>query len=418
MKVVILGSGVLGVLTAYELGKRGFSVTVLERNAECATETSFANGGQLSYTHAEPWATPSVLGKLPKWLVHSDSPLVIRPRLDADMIRWGLKFLGNCTTNRANMNSVNLLRLGLYSKDKFDEIRAETGVEFDYNNKGILHIFSTEQEFDHAKKQYEFQAKFGSEHRVLSRDQCLSVEPVLANTPRHIVGGIHAVQDEIGDTYMFCRAIEKIATERYGVKFEYGVSISDINVEAGAIRSVTTDKRDYTADAYVMALGVASPLFLRKLGIHVPIYPMKGYSITVDANEHCPHASITDASHKIVYTRMGNRLRVAGTAEFAGYNLRINEKRITPMVKAGKELLPHANWDQEIGKWACLRPSTPDGLPILGRTPLSNLHLNTGHGTLGWTQAAGSAALVADSIEGKPPGILVSGLTLKERLAR
>jgi len=413
MNVLILGSGLLGVLTAYELGKRGFDVTVLDRNAESARETSFANGGQLSYTHAEPWATPSILRKLPKWLFHSDSPLVIHPRADLAMIKWTLKFLRNCTAERAHINCVNLLRLGLYSKDMFDKLRADTGVAFDFYNRGILHIFSTDLDFDHAKKQYEFQAKFGDEHRVLTRAQCLSLEPSLAHTSRTIVGGIHAVQDEIGDSYMLCQNLAALASERYGVKFEYGVTIKNLRTHGQLIQSVLTDKGELTADGYVMALGSYSTTFLRKIGIRVPIYPMKGYSITLAANEFCPQASITDGSHKVVYTRMGNSLRVAGTAEFAGYNTKINPKRIAPMVAATKELFPQANWDQKIETWACLRPSTPDGPPIIGRTPFSNLFLNTGHGTLGWTQGAGSAAIVADIMEGKPSAILLNGLTME-----
>jgi len=413
MKVLVLGSGLLGVVTAYELGKRGFEVTVLERNAESARETSYANGGQLSYTHAEPWASRAVLGKLLKWLFRSDAPLVFHPRADLDMIRWGVKFLSNCTTARANMNCVNLLRLGLYSKDTFDIIRQETGIVFDFYSRGILHIFSTDHDFDHSKKQYEFQAKFGSEHRVLTREQCLAIEPCLAATSRTIVGGIHAIQDEIGDTYNFCTALAKIAAERYGVKFEYGVTIKKLHAENKVITRVTTDKGDRSADGYVMAMGSYSPVLLKQVGIDVPIYPMKGYSITIDADEFCPQSSITDQSHKVVYSRVGTRMRMAGTAEFAGYNTRINEKRIRPMVRAGKELFPQANWNQEIHKWACLRPSTPDGPPIMGRTPLSNLFLNTGHGTLGWTQAAGSAVILADLMQGKPPGILLNGFTLE-----
>jgi D-amino-acid dehydrogenase len=413
MKVLVLGSGLLGVVTAYELGKRGYDVTVIDRNAECARETSFANGGQLSYTHAEPWASPGVLKKLPKWLLHGDSPLVIKPRADLQMIKWIARFLRNCTTHRASFNCVNILRLGLYSKDAMAEIQNETNLAFNQYSKGILHIFSNDHELEHAKQQYEFQAKFGGESRILTRAQCLELEPNLIHTSRTIVGGLHAQQDEIGDTYMFCRALESIATERYGVKFQYGVTVKKLHASGNTLTHVTTDQGDISADGYVMALGPYSPIFLKKVDIHVPIYPMKGYSITMAANEFCPQSSITDGSLKIVYTRMGDKLRVAGTAEFAGYNTSINPKRITPMVHATKEMFPKANWDQTIEEWACLRPSTPDGPPILGRTPLANLFLNTGHGTLGWTQAAGSAKIVADSMEGKPPSVLINGYTLE-----
>jgi len=415
MKIIILGSGLLGVTTAYELGKRGFDVTVLERQPESARETSFANGGQLSYSAAEPWATPGVLKKLPKWLVHPDSPLVVR-RIDGQMIRWGLKFLRNCTHYRARIATVNLLRLGLYSKERMEAIRKDTGIEFDFTGLGILYIFGNEKDFDAAKNHYDFQAKFGGEHRVLTREQCLSLEPSLAATSRQIVGGVHAVPDEIGDSYIFCNALAKIAAERYGVKFHYGVSIQGLRTENNSIVGVTTNQGDISADGYVMAMGCHSAPMLRGIGIDVPVYPMKGYSFTTTANEFCPRSSIADNSRKIVYTRIGNRLRVAGTAEFAGYNQNINERRLAPMIRAAKELFPQADWDQEISKWGCIRPSTPDGPPILGRTPFRNLFLNTGHGTLGWTQAPGSASIVADLMEGKTPGIMLHGFTLERFL--
>jgi len=416
MKIIILGSGVLGVTAAYELGKRGFDVTVLDRQASSAAETSYANGGQLSYSHGEPWASPSVLPKLPKWLLRSDAPLVFHPRADWQMIRWGVRFLRNCTPARANANCVNILRLGLYSKERFDVIRAETGLNFDYAHHGILHIYGTEHDFDQAKRQNAFQAKFGCDQRELTREECLALEPALNYTKRPLVGGIHSIMDESGDAYLFCNALAAIAAERYGVKFLYGVTINGLRSENANIIAVDTNQGDLTADGYVMAMGSYSPVHLRPLGIDIPIYPMKGYSITIDANDACPSLSLTDGSHKIVYSRLGNRLRVAGTAEFAGYDTSINEKRIAPIAKAASELLPQANWQQDIRKWACLRPSTPDGPPVIGPTPYRNLFLNTGHGTLGWTQAAGSAAILADLMEGKLPAIMLHGLTLERYL--
>ena len=413
MKLLVLGSGLLGVTTAYELGKRGFDVTVVDRNAESAAETSYANGGQLSYSHAEPWASPAALKKLPKWLIDPNAPLVFRPRADWQMICWGLRFLRNSTTARSRANCVNILRLGLYSKEKLAQIRSETNIEFDFDNKGVLHIFSTQEDFEHAKRQSEFQEKFGSFERILSRDECLALEPALVHTKRNIVGGLHAIMDETGDAYKFCNALAAFAAQRYGVKFRYGVSIKNISAKNGAITSVTTDHGELSADGYVMAMGSYSPVYLRQIGIDVPIYPMKGYSITLKTNEFCPNVSLTDGTHKIVYSRLGDRLRVAGTAEFAGHNQDINEKRIIPIVKAVQRLFPRADWNQEIQKWACLRPSTPDGPPILGTTPYRNLFMGTGHGTLGWTQAAGSANIIADIIEGKTPAISLNGLTLE-----
>ncbi len=410
MKILVLGSGVVGVTAAYELGKRGHQVTVLDRQPESGRECSFATGGQLSYNAAEPWATHHVLPKLPGWLLDPESPLVFRLRADWQMLRWGVKFLLNCTPEHARANCVTLLRLGLYSRRKMDALRKETGIAFDYSTHGVLHIAGSEKDFDHAKRHSDFQAKFGGEHRVLGRQECLALEPALAHSPASIVGGIHAYRDECGDTHLYSTALSKIAAERYAAKFHYGLSVEGLRTENGRVTAAVTDRGDFEADAYVMALGSYSSVFLRRIGIDIPVYPMKGYSITVAANEFSPQGSITDGNRKIVYTRLGDRLRVAGTAELAGYNDALNERRIVPIVKAAKATFPKIDWDNDIQKWACLRPTTPDGPPFLGKTPYNNLFLNTGHGTLGWTQAAGSAAVVADCIEGKPPEILLHGL--------
>ncbi len=412
MKILVLGSGLLGVTTAYELGKRGFDVTVIDRQNSAAAETSYANGGQLSYSHAEPWANPSVLPVLPGWMLRSDSPLVFRPRADWQMVKWGASFLRNCTKFRADINTVNILRLGLYSRECLNKLRNDEGLEFNHSTKGILHIYGTESGFNHGKKQIEFQAKFGSEEKILTRDEVFALEPALAHSSQKIIGGIHAHHDESGDANTFCIQLAERATKRFNVKFFYGVSVNGLKKQGNQIVAVNTDIGDMQADGYVMALGSYSPIYLREVGIDLPIYPMKGYSITIEANEFCPHLSLTDGTHKIVYSRLGNKIRVAGTAEFAGHDPSINEKRIAPIVKAASGLLPKADWSQKISKWACLRPSTPDGPPIIGQTPYINLFLNTGHGTLGWTQAAGSATLVADIMENKTPAILLHGLTM------
>jgi len=416
MKVVILGAGLLGVTTAYQLASRGHSVEVLERQPKSGAETSFANGGQLSYSHAEPWANPSVLPKLPSWLTRSDAPLVFRLRADWQMMKWGVSFLRNCTSHRAAINAASLLRLGLYSRQKMQELCRETGVAFDYARKGILHIYTKQEDFDHALVQAEFQAKLGCEQKTLTAHECLAMEPALTHTARTIVGGIHAHLDESGDACLFTRALAAVATERHGVAFHYNTNIEYLDTQGGQVSGVVSDRGTHKGDIYVMAMGSYSPLFLRGIGIHIPIYPMKGYSITVPANGKCPALSITDGSCKLVYSRLGNRLRIAGTAEFAGHNTSINPRRIAPIVRAARELFPGAPWDAPMEEWACLRPSTPDGPPVMGRCRYDNLFLNTGHGTLGWTQAAGSAALLADIIEQKTPGIMLAGLTIDRYL--
>lgn len=413
MRILILGAGVVGITAAYELAGRGHQVSVVDRGDKGATETSFANGGQLSYSHAEPWATPSVLKKLPGWLLRSDAPLVFRPRADLDMFIWGLKFLRNCTSSRAHAHCIALLRLGLYSKLKMPSFMSAVGAQSDYSKKGILHIFSADAEWQAAIAQVEFQAKFGGDEKVISAKECLTLEPALADSLCPLVGGIHAYLDENGDPFLFTNAlIERCASER-GVTFHFNTSIESLEACEGHITHVKTSAGDMEADVYVLATGPYSPSFLKPLGIRVPIYPMKGYSITLPANDHSPMQSITDGSVKIVYTRLGQRMRVAGTAELAGYNTDINEKRITPIIREAKKMFPKALWDEPIERWACLRASTPDGPPILGRTPYPNLFLNTGHGTLGWTQAAGSAHIVADLIDGHMPEIMLGGLTLE-----
>ncbi len=414
MKVLVLGSGVLGVTLAYVLGSRGHEVEIVDRCAACAMEASFSNGGQLSYSHAEPWATPAVLRKLPKWLLHEDSPLIFRPRLDWQMMRWGVEFLRHCTRARAEINTVNLLRLGLYSRDKMAVIQKESGITFDYAEKGILHVFGTQKELDAAAAQAQFQEKFGCRQNILSAPECFALEPALRATERNIIGGLHAFMDQTGDAQQFCVALLSYAQQKFNAHLRLNTEITSISAENGMITGVQTSAGPLKADAYVMALGSYSVLYLRPLGIRVPIYPMKGYSLTIPAGDYSPHVSITDGSRKIVYSRLGDRVRVAGTAEFAGYNSELVESRIEPIIRSSRVLFPKDDWDAaSMTKWACLRPSTPDGPPILGPTPYRNLFLNTGHGTLGWTQAAGSAYVVADAVENRQPEIMLSGLTMQ-----
>jgi D-amino-acid dehydrogenase len=413
MKILVLGSGVIGVSAAYILGTRGHSVEVIDRAAESGTETSFANGGQLSFSHAEPWANPGTLPKAIKWMFRDDAPLVLRPRADADMIRWGLKFLANCTASRAQKNSVSLLRMGLYSKKMMEQIRVYSGVSFDNRRDGILHIFSSQKDFDHALVQARFQEKLGCPAEIADAKKCIQHEPALEHAGKPVIGGIYQPLDESGDAYLFASGLASACTREHKTVFHYNTTIRSINQANGKITSVTTDKGEFTADCYIVSLGSYSPLFLKPLGIRVPIYPMKGYSLTFPANHYTPQMSLTDGEHKIVYSRLGDRLRVAGTAEFAGYNTDIRTIRTEPILRAVQQLLPQCNYTEAASEWACLRPSTPDGPPILGKTPIANLYLNTGHGTLGWTQAAGSATLIADIIDNRPTEISLDGLTLE-----
>ena len=412
MKIVILGSGVIGVTTAYMLGCRGHEVQVIERNAASSLETSFANGGQLSFSHAEPWANPAVLPKIAKWAFKEDAPLVLRPRADMDMIKWGLKFLANCTPSRAQRNSVTLLRLGLYSKKTMEWFRNFSDVKFDNLREGILHIYTQQKEFDSAVIQAKFQDKYGCPSEIADFKRCVQYEPVLEHSGKPIVGGIFNPLDESGDIFNFTQDLAKVCEEEHKTVFHYNTDIQSINDEKGKITGITTSQGIIKGDAYIISLGSYTAQHLKPLGIKVPIYPMKGYSITFPANHYSPKMSLTDTENKIVYSRLGDRLRIAGTAEFAGHNTQVRPERIEPIVRAVKALLPKCEYDKPVSEWACLRPSTPDGPPIIGKTKYANLYMNTGHGTLGWTQAAGSAALIADIIEDRPTEISLEGLTL------
>lgn len=419
MKICVLGAGVLGVTSAYELARRGHEVTVIDRQPEAARECSFANGGQLSYSHSEPWANPYVFPKLFKWMWQEDAPLVLRFNGDPHMMRWGLLFLMNCLPAKARKHSEVMLRLGLYSKKKMAELVADTRVDFHHIEKGILHVFDDAKEYEHAKRQAEFQYTLGCAETVMTTDEAIAMEPALAHAKKTIVGAIHAPIDESGDIHLFTKNLAAQIAEKYKVEFRYGTTIKRVHKQGDAISHVELTEGDYLSgfDAYVMCMGAPSAVFLRQVGLYVPIYPMKGYSITFPAGEHTPTVSITDTSSKQVYTRLGDRMRVAGTAEFAGYNDSVRKVRIAPLLRGVENLFPHADLSA-VEEWACLRPSTPDGPPMIGRTPLSNLFMNTGHGTLGWTQAAGSARLLADVVDNKPTEIPLTGLEIHRNLIR
>lgn len=408
--VIILGAGITGVLSAYYLGKAGYDVEVIDRQPSPAQECSFANGGQLSYSHAEPWANPYVFRKVFQWMWNDDAPLVMRPRADIEMIKWGLRFLWNCRQSAADKNSMTLLRLGLHSKEKMTELVKETGIEFCHLEKGILHIFSQEAEFEHAQKQAEFQAQHGCAETVLDWKQCLELEPSLEHCTKKIYGGIHAPIDESGDINQFTCELAEYCKREFGAVFHFDTEILEINAENGSITHVSTNRGNMRGDMFVMAMGSYSSIHLRAVGIDVPIYPMKGYSVSFPANEFTPSVSVTDDELKIVFSRLGDRIRVAGTAEFAGYNTDIRQRRIEPIMKGIKTVFPKAKLDYH-DEWACLRPSTPDGPPIIGKTKYPNLFLNTGNGTLGWTQGAACASLLAAVMTGKTPEITLSGLT-------
>ncbi len=412
MKIVILGSGVIGVTSAYILAERGHEVTVIERQSGSGMETSFANGGQLSYCHAEPWANPEVLPKIVKWLGRKDAPLVLHPGFDLAMWLWGLRFLRNCTKARARYHTINTLRLALYSREIMKYLRGKTGVDFAFRDAGILHIFKDDKNFESALLQAKMQQEFGASYKSMTYQECMELEPMLLSANDRIIGGIHFPLDESGDIFAFTRHLAK-KCQTIGVVFKYDHAILGIDTVGDEVSGVLAGDGVFTADKYIVALGSYSSVFLNKLGVKTHIYPMKGYSVSIPVNVgKAPQVSITDQSQKLVYSRLGNILRVAGTAEFAKYDTSIDEFRTTSILRHAKNLFPEAGDFANVTKWACLRPSTPGGTPVLGRTKFKNLFLNTGHGTLGWTLAAGSARILADFIDDKPAEIDLTGLTL------
>jgi D-amino-acid dehydrogenase len=412
--VVVVGAGVIGVTTAWYLRREGARVTVVDRQPGPALETSFANGGQISTNHATPWATPEAPWQALKWLGKPDAPLLIRPRWDPALFAWLLRFLANCTRPRMETNIARALRLALYSRDELDTLRRETGLRYDALTHGILHIFRNRHEFDKALPQVDLMNRLGCTRRVVDAHECLAIEPALAAARHDLVGGIMSPDDESGDAHLFTvRLAERCAAE--GVSFRYRTPVRALWRDGDRITALETADGPIRVDAVVLAGGSHTPLLLRPLGIRLPVYPGKGYSVTlpIERPERTPTVSIIDDEVKMVYSRLGNRLRVAGTAEFAGYDSSVDERRARFLLDTAIGLFPGCADPAAAAFWAGLRPSTPDGVPVIGRTRLGNLYLNTGHGTLGWTMACGSGRVVADMVLGRTPAIALDGLGIE-----
>ncbi|MBL6933084.1 MAG: D-amino acid dehydrogenase, partial [Rhodospirillales bacterium] len=415
MTTLVLGAGVIGVTTAYYLARTGQKVIVVERQPGPALETSFANGGQISACHTEPWATPATLPKVIKWLGRDDAPLKFRLKADPALWSWCLKFLVNCTENRANTNIERMLRIALYSRDSLAELRRETGIEYDQLSKGILHVYRDERELKVAERRAKAMNELGLARHALDVAACVALEPALgrAANGNHLCGGLYTPGDESGDAHAFTTALASLATE-LGVEFQYDCPISRLIIRNGQFTGIETPKGIFEAKACVVALGSYSPLLLKPHGIHLPVYPAKGYSVTlaVENLKEAPSVSLIQDELKLVYSRLGNRLRIAGTAEIAGYDDQIDEKRAGYILRAALELFPDCANPETAEFWAGLRPKTPDSVPVLGPTKIENLFLNTGHGTLGWTMACGSGKVLADLISGKQPAIDLKGLKI------
>jgi D-amino-acid dehydrogenase len=411
MKVLVLGAGVIGVTSAWYLAQDGHDVTVIDREPGPALETSFANGGQISACYAEPWANPDAPLKILRWLGRADAPLLFRPRADWRQWQWGMQFLIECLPSRTKRNTIQCLALALYSRGALQSLRAATGIEYDHLERGILQLYVDSKEFEHGVRAAELMRKYGCDRGVKSVQECVAIEPALAACRDKLVGGIYTASDESGDAQRFTQELALRAQAR-GVLLRYGVTIESIATRAGKVDSVHCVNEGrrvevLSADAYVVALGSYSPLLLRPIGVPAQIYPVKGYSITLDVGEHrgAPTVCLTDLAWKIVMTRLGSRLRVAGTAELAGYNTELNRVRCEALVRRTFELFPDAGDRGSAKFWTGLRPATPSNVPLIGKTRYPNLFLNTGHGTLGWTMACGSGRALADIIAARKPEV-------------
>ena len=413
MKVLILGSGVIGTCTAYYLSKAGHQVTVVDRQPGPALETSYGNAGEVSPGYSSPWAGPGVPLKAIQWMLMHHSPLVIRPLLDPAMWRWGLQMLCNCTEARYQVNKARMVRLAEYSRDCLKQLRADTGIAYDERSQGTLQLFRTQKQLDGTAKDIEILQQFGVPYQLLDREAYLEYEPALALVKEKFVGALRLPGDETGDCFKFTNRLAKMA-EALGVQFRYGVQIERIAADGQKISGVHTSAGLLQADSYLVALGSYSPILLKPLGFRLPVYPVKGYSITVPITDAAcaPESTVMDETHKVAVTRLGDRIRVGGTAELGGYNLQLREERRTTLNHVVNDLFPQGGDTSKAEFWTGLRPMTPDGTPVLGGTPYPNLHLSTGHGTLGWTMAAGTGRVMADLLSNRPTEISMDGLTL------
>lgn len=412
MHIIVLGAGVTGVASAWYLRKAGHSVTVIDRRAGPGLETSYANGGQISVSHAEPWANPRAPLQMLRWLGRADAPLLFRLRADWQQWRWGWAFLRECTPARLRSNIRQLVALGNYSRAALGRLRAETGIGYDQLTRGILHFYTSDRAWRDAQHAAQLMRDAGCTLTSKTAEECAAIEPALAPLRSRIAGGTYAPDDESGDAYRFTRELAALSAAR-GVSFRYGTAVDVLltgahdSISGISVRSADGATENLVADGYVVCLGVRSAPLLRPLGIDLRVHPVKGYSVTLPVldPQKAYTVSLTDDEHKLVFSRLGDRLRIAGTAEFAGYDTALTPARCDAILRRTTELFPGAGDAGRAALWAGLRPATPSNVPYIGGTRFRNLFLNTGHGTLGWTQACGAASALATWISGDVPEV-------------
>jgi D-amino-acid dehydrogenase len=413
MKVLVLGGGVIGVASAYYLAKAGHAVTVVDRQSGAALETSFGNAGEVSPGYSAPWAGPGVPLKAIKWMLMQHSPLVIWPMFDPAMWRWGAMMLANCSEKAYALNKSRMVPIAEYSRDCLKALRAETGIAYDARAQGTLQLFRTQKQLDSIGGDVAILKQYGVPFEVLDRAGFTAVEPALKLTQEKFVGALRLPNDETGDCHLFSNRLAEMAAA-WGVKFRWNTHIKNLQLGGGATTGVFTDAGLLTADKVVVALGSYSPQLLAPVGIRIPVYPVKGYSITVPITDAsgAPESTVMDETHKVAVTRLGDRIRVGGTAELAGFSLKLREARRATLNHVVTDLFPRGGDLSQASFWCGLRPMTPDGTPLVGTTPVQNLLLATGHGTLGWTMAAGTGRVIADLVSGKTPDIDIAGLNM------
>jgi D-amino-acid dehydrogenase len=411
LKILILGSGVVGTTSAYYLARAGHEVTVIDRQPAAGLETSFANAGQVSPGYSAPWAGPGVPIKAMKWLMMRHRPFVMWPWADGRLGLWLAQMLANCTEDAYRVNKARMVRLAEYSRDVLRDLRAETGITFDERDQGTLQLFRTQKQLDHVGDDTSVLDLYNVPYDVLDPAGCIAAEPALAGVRDKFVGGLRLPGDGTGDAHQFTQRLAAIA-EANGVVFRYGTRITRLDVAGGAVTGVVTEGGTLTADRYVVALGSYSAALLRPHGIALPVYPVKGYSITIPITDPAaaPVSTVMDETFKVAITRLGERIRVGGTAELAGFNLNLRQPRRRTLEHSVGDLFPHGGDLRQASFWTGLRPMTPDGTPIVGATRIANLFTNTGHGTLGWTMACGSARVLTDVMSGQKPEIAADDL--------
>ena len=413
MKVVVLGAGVVGVSTAWFLRQAGHEVTVIDRAEAVAMETSFANAGQLSFGYTTPWAAPGIPQKAAKWLLKAHSPLIVRWDGSGFQLRWLKQMLQNCTESRYRLNKERMVRVSEYSRALFAKLEAELGLDFEGRKKGTLQIFRTDKEVQGAKKDMAVLAEYGVPFTELSAADCVQYEPALANVVHKLAGALHLPNDATGDCHLFTTRLAALCREQ-GVRFVFNHAIERFELSGKRIQAVYAGGKRWEAEHFVCALGSFSRPLLMQLGLDVPVYPVKGYSLTLPVvqSDAAPQSTVLDETYKVAITRFNERIRVGGMAELSGYQLRLNPKRRETLELVVQDLFPHGGDVRQATFWSGLRPMTPDSTPIIGASAWENLTLNTGHGTLGWTMSLGSGKLAADMVSQTPTEIRSDDLGL------